>query len=56
MANLGADRIRSGEAAEEQPEPMAEGELSEDELMDVAGGEITWDDVWTNLVGILMGW
>ena len=51
-----ADRIRSGEAAEEQPEPMAEGELSEDELMDVAGGEITWDDVWTNLVGILMGW
>lgn len=36
-----ADRIRSGEAAEEQPEPMAEGELSEDELMDVAGGEVT---------------
>ena len=49
-----ATGIRSGKDSQEQPGTMADGELSEDELMEVAGGEL--DDVWTNLIGLLMSW
>jgi acetylornithine deacetylase/succinyl-diaminopimelate desuccinylase-like protein len=37
-----AIKVQSGEDAQEQQEPLADGELSENELLDVAGG-----DGWT---------
>jgi len=47
-----AIKAQSGEASQEQAEPLADGELSEDELMDVAGGL----DAEEFFLGILLGW
>ena len=47
-----AIKVQSGEASQEQAEPLADGELSEDELMDVAGGL----DAEEFFLGILLGW
>jgi hypothetical protein len=46
-----AIKAQSGEASQEQAEPLADGELSEEELMDVAGGVD-----WTEFLVFLMGW
>ena len=50
-----AMKVQSGEASQEQAEPLADGELSEDELADVAGG-ITWDDVGEFVLSVVFGW
>lgn len=49
-------KVQSGEASQEQAEPLADGELSEDELADVAGGEVTWDDVGEFFLSVVFGW
>jgi hypothetical protein len=51
-----AIKAQSGEASQEQAEPLADGELSEDELMNVAGGEVTWDDVGEFFLAVLFSW